>query len=131
VIGRARGRIGARASRSDRGQAAVELALVLPVLLLFLIALLQTAFVARDQVLVQDAARAAVREASVGADEARVRDAARRALGDVEVDVQRSGGVGDPVTVVVHYRDHTNLPLVGPLYPDVMLHAKATMSAER
>ena len=128
---RARGRRVARAPRADHGQAAVELALVLPVLLLFVIALLQTAFVARDQVLVQDAARAAVREASVGAGEARVRDAARRALGDVQVEVHRSGGVGDPVTVIVHYREHTNLPLVGPLYPDVTLHAKATMRAER
>ena len=130
MSGRARGR-GAVARRSDRGQAAVELALVLPVLLLFLIALLQTALVGRDQVLVQDAARAAVREASVGGSAERVRDAARRTLGDVSVEVHRTGGVGDPVTVVVHYRDHTDLPLVGPLYPDVVLHATATMRAER
>ncbi len=118
-------------ARSDRGQATVEFVLVLPVLILLLMALVQTALVARDQVLVQDAARAAVREASVGADDSRVRDAARRALGDVEVEVQRSGGIGDPVTVVVRYVDHTNLPLVGPVYPDVVLHAQATMRAER
>ena len=55
------------AARSDRGQATVELALVFPVLVLFLLALVQTALVARDAVLVQDAARAAVREASVDA----------------------------------------------------------------
>ena len=131
MTGPARGRRARAARRSDRGQAAVELALVLPVLLLFLVALLQTALVARDQVLVQDAARAAVREASVGASDARVRDAARRTLGNVEIEVRRSGGVGDPVTVVVRYLDHTNLPLVGPLYPDVVLHARATMRAER
>jgi len=51
----------------ERGQASVELALVLPVLILFLLGLVQTALVARDQVLLQDAARAAAREASVGA----------------------------------------------------------------
>ena len=127
----ARGRSASPSRRSDRGQAAVELALVLPVLLLFLIALFQTALVARDQVLVQDAARAAVREASVGGSDARVRDAARRTLGDVDIDVRRAGGVGEPVTVVVRYVDHTRLPLVGPLYPDVVLHARATMRAER
>ena len=77
----------------------------------------------RDEVLVQDAARAAVREASVGASPERIRDAARRTLGGVEVEVHRTGGVGDPVEVRVHYRDHTNLPLVGPLFPDVTLHA--------
>jgi hypothetical protein len=117
--------------RSDRGQATVELALVLPVLLLFLLALVQTALVARDQLLVQDAARAAVREVSVGADDGRVVDAARRTLGGVEVEVQRAGGVGEPVNVTVRYGDHTNLPLIGPLFPDVVLHATATMRAER
>ena len=55
-------------TRSERGQASVELALVLPVLVLFLLGLVQTALVARDQVLLQDAARAAAREASVGAE---------------------------------------------------------------
>jgi hypothetical protein len=131
VIGPVRDRSARAKARSDRGQATVELALVLPVLLLLLLALVQTALVARDQVLVQDAARAAVREASVGADASRVRDAARRTLGDVDVEVHRSGGIGDPVSVVVRYADHTRLPLVGPLYPDVVLHARATMRAER
>ena len=116
---------------SDRGQATVELALVLPVLVLFLLAVVQTALVARDAVLVQDAARAAVREASVDAGSDRVRDAARRTLGGVKVEVRRTGGVGDPVEVRVRYREHTNLPLVGPLFPDVTLTAHATMRAER
>jgi len=125
------GRSARSSARSDRGQATVELALVLPVLVLFLLALVQTALVARDAVLVQDAARAAVREASVDAGIGRVRDAARRTLGGVEVEVHRAGGVGEPVEVRVHYRAHTNLPLVGPLFPDVTLRARATMRAER
>ena len=126
-------RAGRRApdARSDLGQATVELALVLPVLVLFLLALVQTALVARDEVLVQDAARAAAREASVGSSGGRVRDAARRTLHGVEVGVHRAGGVGDPVEVTVRYREHTNLPLVGPLFPDITLRARATMRAER
>ena len=120
-----------RRGSASAGQATVELALVLPVLVLFLLALVQTALVARDAVLVQDAARAAVREAAVGASSGRVRDAARRTLDGVEVDVHRSGGVGEPVEVRVHYRDHTDLPLIGPLFPDVTLRARATMRAER
>jgi hypothetical protein len=131
VNGLVRGRRARADTRADRGQATVELALVLPVLVLFLLALVQTALVARDRLLVQDAARAAVREASVDAGAGRVVDAARRTLPGVEVEVHRSSGVGDPVVVVVRYRDHTNLPLVGPLYPDVSLHATATMRAER
>ena len=99
--------------------------------MLFLLALVQTALVARDEVLVQDAARAAAREASVDSGSRRVVDAARRTLGGASVQVRRSGGVGDPVAVVVRYRDHTNLPLIGPLFPDVVLTAHATMRAER
>jgi hypothetical protein len=121
----------ARPARAPRGQASVELALVLPVLVMLLLALVQTALVARDEVLVQDAARAAVREASVGASPERVRDAARRALPGVTVETERGRGVGDPVVVVVRYLDRTNLPLIGPLFPDVELHARATMRAER
>jgi Flp pilus assembly protein TadG len=131
VIGPVHGR-GMRArTRSDRGQATVELALVLPVLVLFLLALVQTALVARDELLVQDAAHAAAREASVDAGTDRIADAARRTLRGVDVEVHRSGRVGDPVEVVVQYRDHTNLPLVGPLFPDLSLRARATMRAER
>ena len=129
-IGRT-GRSARATARSDRGQATVELALVLPVLVLFLLALVQTALVARDAVLVQDAARAAVREAGVGAGAGRVRDAARRTLDGVEVEVRRAGGVGDPVEVRASYRERTDLPLVGPLFPDLTLHASATMRAER
>jgi Flp pilus assembly protein TadG len=131
VIGPFRRRGVRTAARSDRGQATVELALVLPVLVLFLLALVQTALVARDELLVQDAAHAAAREASVDAGPVRIADAARRTLGGVDVDVHRSGRVGDEVKVVVHYRDHTNLPLVGPLFPDLVLRASATMRAER
>ena len=119
------------AAQSDLGQATVELALVLPVLVLFLLALVQTALVARDAVLVQDAARAAAREASVGAASGRVRDAAGRTLGGVEVEVLRSGGVGEPVEVRVRYRERTSLPLVGPFFPDITLEARTTMRAER
>jgi TadE-like protein len=116
---------------SEQGQASVELALVLPVLILFLLGLVQTALVARDQVLLQDAARAAAREASVGADPSRVRDASRRSLAGVTVDVQRPGRVGEPVVVVARFHDRTDLPLVGRFFPDVDLTARATMRAEK
>jgi len=131
VTGRRRARTRGSVVRSEHGQAGVELALVLPVLVFLLLALVQTALVARDEVLLQDAARAAVREASVGASPGRVRDAARRSLGGVTVEVDRQGGVGDPVVVVASYEDHTNLPLIGPLFPDVELRARATMRAEQ
>ena len=55
----------------ERGQATVEFALLLPVLVLALLAVLQVAFVVRDQVAVVHAAREAARAASVDPDPGR------------------------------------------------------------
>ncbi len=52
-------------ARDDRGQATVELALVLPLVALVLAALVQAVVVARDQLLVVHAAREAARAAAV------------------------------------------------------------------
>jgi hypothetical protein len=122
-----------RPARGDRerGQATVELALVLPVIVMLLCMLFQIALVARDQVLVVHAARAAVREASVDAGEDRVRGAATHTLRGAEVEVHRGAAIGDPVTVDVTYVSKTDLPLVGALVPDVTLHATSTMRRER
>ena len=51
------------AGNDDAGQAAVEVALVLPFLALVLLLVVQTALVVRDQVLVVHAAREAARAA--------------------------------------------------------------------
>jgi hypothetical protein len=123
---------GARAgARSERGQATVELALVLPMFVLFLFALVQVSLVARDKVLIVHAARAAAREASVDAGADRVRAAATHALPGARVEVKRRGGVGDPVDVAVTYVSKTDLPLIGALVPDVTLHSRVSMRIER
>ena len=54
-----------RHARPDDGQAAVELALVLPAVVLLLLALVQFALIGRDELLVVHAAREAARAASV------------------------------------------------------------------
>ena len=125
-------RRGARGgAHSDAGQATVELALILPVVVLLLMAVFQVAVVARDQVLTVHAARAAVREAAVDAGSGRVQAAARDVLAGAEVDVAARGDIGEPIAVVVHYRSRTNLPLVGALFPDPQLTARAVMRRER
>jgi Flp pilus assembly protein TadG len=117
--------------RSERGQATVEFALVLPVLVLLLMLVFQVALVARDQVLTVQAARAAAREAAVGADTARVNGAARATLRGAEVSVTSRGAIGEPVVVQVRYRSHTDLPLIGPLVPDPQLTVRAVMRREK
>ena len=121
----------ARARPDHAGQSTVEFALVLPLIFGLLVLVFQVALVARDEVLVTHAARAAVREASVTADAARVVAAARRSLARADVRVARRGAVGEPVEVDVSYVSITDLPIVGALLPDLTLHAHAVMRVER
>lgn len=117
----------------DEGQAATELALVLPLLLLLALLLVQVALVARDQILVVHAAREAVREAAVDPRPASVRGAALRASGlkngDLGTEVTQGGG-SSIVTVRVQYRSPTDVVLIGPLLPDIVVGAKAAMRSE-
>jgi Flp pilus assembly protein TadG len=120
-----------RACPRERGQATVEFALVLPLIVFGLLAILQVGLVVRDQVAVVHAAREAARAASVDPDPGRARAAARRVLAGAEVHVGSRPGVGKPITVEVTYHDRTNVPLVGALFPDLDLHAAAVMRVER
>lgn len=124
--------------RDDQGQAATELALVVPLVLLLLLAAVQVTLVARDHILVVHAARVAAREAALvdgnSNDEANVRFAASHAGGLKPTRVRTETsyqGWADMVTVELTYRSPTDVPLVGPLFPDVEVRAKATMRLER
>ena len=120
--------------REDLGQATVELALVLPVLVVLAMALVQVGLVARTTVLVQHAAREGARVAAVGGSIREVEDAVIGSSGllltDTDTDVERIVE-GDLVTVTVRYLARTDAPLVGPLLPDVVLSATVSMRRER
>ena len=120
-----------RCARPDVGQSTVEFALVLPLFFALLVLVFQVALIARDEIVVTHAARAAVREATVTRDPARVAAAATRALPGAAVRVVARGPVGAPVEVEVTYVARTDLPLVGVLLPDLTLHARAEMQVER
>lgn len=121
--------------RRERGSAAVELALVLPLALLVALALIQVGLFARDAAVVALAAREGSREAAVNTDDASVREAALRSgnlpAERTEVEVERTGSVGDPVSVRVRYQAPLVVPFVEWLFPrDVRLTAEATMRQE-
>ncbi len=122
-------------SRRDRGQSTVELALVLPVVVMLALAVVQVGLVVRDQIRVVHAAREGARAAAVSAEEQVAAAAVERnggLSGDrVSVSTRGRGVVGSDVTVVVEYRAPTDLPLVGPLVPDLVLTARATMRVEQ
>jgi hypothetical protein len=121
-------------TRSERGQAAVELALCLPLLAALALLVVQVGLLARDQIVVTHAAREAAREAAVSPGRAAPRRAVlastRLAPDRLEVDVHRRGRPGDRVRVTVRYRARTDVPLVGALVPDVGLSASAAMRVE-
>jgi Flp pilus assembly protein TadG len=112
----------------------VELALLLPLVVLLLLAILQVSLLARDVVLVTHAAREAARAAATDADPAAAADAARASAGldphRLSVEVSGRDGPGSRVRVVVVYRAVTDVPIVGALLGDRTISASATMRVE-
>lgn len=123
-----------RRAGTDGGQAAVELALVLPLVALLLLLVVQVGLVVRAQVLVIHGAREGARAAAVEAAPGAARDAveAGTGLGGDRLDVEVSGrdGPGSRVTVEVRYRAPTDVPLVGGLVGDVTVTGRASMRVE-
>ena len=117
----------------ERGQAAVELALVLPLVMVLFLGLVQVGLVVRDDVLLVHAAREAARRAAVDRADGAPRTAALVGSGlsgsRLEVQARRDEAAGT-VTETLRYRSPTELPLIGPLLPDVTLTAKTTMREE-
>lgn len=121
-----------RERAGDDGQATVELALLLPFLVVLLMCIVQTALVARDAVLVSHAARVGARIAAVEPSMDAVRSAVRSAasLEPHRMQVERRVE-GELVRVTVSYRSPTEVPLVGALIGDVNLSESAAMPDER
>jgi TadE-like protein len=115
----------------ERGQATVEFAFLLPLVVLAALAVIQVGLVVRDQMGVVHAAREAARAASVDRDPGAPVAAAHRTLPGAQVSVGARPHVGGEITINVTYHSVTNLPLVGALFPDPDLHASATMRVER
>ena len=121
--------------QGSEGQAAVELALALPLVALLLLTLVQLGLLVRDQILVVHAAREGVRQAAVDPSA----DAARRAAAGssglatdrMQVSMTDRGAPGTHVRVTVTYRAPTDVPLVGAAIGDVEMHASATMRVEK
>ncbi len=95
--------------RNRRGQAIVELALILPVFLLLLVAMLEFGLVMHDYITVAEAARAGARAAAVRKDDATIKAAAKNAAPGIPLEDRHitigpaSRTAGTAVTVQVVY----------------------------
>ncbi|MDQ3877170.1 MAG: pilus assembly protein [Actinomycetota bacterium] len=120
--------------RNDTGQATLELALCLPIVLLLAAALVQTGGIMSDQVRLWHAARDAARIAVVDPDAGDVADAAEDAgLHPLQVTVSPAPALraaGNPLTVSLRYHPVAGVPLVGNLLDGFTLSASATMRIE-
>lgn len=118
--------------RADRGQATVELALALPVVLLALALVVQVALLARDRVAVVHATRAAARAAVVDPTVGAATRAARSAGGPLSgASVQLDGdpSTGGLLGVTVTARP-TAVPLVGHVVAGVRLQERLVVLVE-
>jgi len=120
----------------DRGSAAVEFALVMPLVFVVTLGLVQIGLLVRDRALVEAAARAGARAAALQPDDAAAHDAAVGAAPGVdpsalEVSVTRASGRGAPVNVDVTYDDPVRVPFIGWLVgASVRIQASAVMRQE-
>jgi hypothetical protein len=123
------------AATREEGQATVELALALPLVVTLALLVAQVAVLARDELLVVHAARVAAREAAVDPRPAAVHEAAVRSAPALKPDglsteTSHQGWQPTMVIVSVTYRAPTDVPIVGRLLPDIRLEAKAAMRDE-
>ena len=114
----------------------VEFALLLPILLVLLLALVQVGVLAKDRLLLSAASRAGVREAAIVDSETAARDAAVRAAPGLDPSrlgftIERTGLRGGPVTVSLSYDIPVSGLLAGWLLPPVVtLESSATARQE-
>jgi hypothetical protein len=120
-------------SDTQRGSATVELALLVPLILVLLALLVEVAVVARVQIELVGAAREGARVAATTPDPAQALAAARHALGErgseARVSVHRPHVVGQSAEVKIALAYRIGLPLLGGFA--VPLSARAVMRVER
>jgi hypothetical protein len=127
-------------SGGSGGQATVEAALALPVVLIALLVVVQVGIVVRDVLALDLAAREGARAGAVAATDAAVRDAVLTSAGPLDasaisIDVappleDRRRGV--PLSVSLRYPERLRVPLVDRMASTVLeLRASATMRLER
>jgi len=120
---------------SERGTAAVEFALVLPLVMVVALALVQTGLLVRDRLLVEAAARAGARAAAIQEDPSAIRSAALAAApsldeGGVDLAVTRAGARGEPVTVSIRYVASVRVPFVDWLFGDSISMTTSTIARQ-
>ncbi len=119
----------------ERGQAAVEFVLCLPIVALGLGVLIEIGLLVGDHVRLWHAARESARIAIVDSDPDEIEGAAELGgLSPLTVEVEpkfADRGTGEPLTVTLSYKPSGRLPLIGDLIGSRTLTSSATMRIEQ
>ena len=118
-----------RTGSSQAGQATVEFALALPIVLIVLLGMTQVGVAIRNELAVELAAREGARAASVSASPQSAASAAAAAAVDLPIAV-RIDVTATTVTVTVTYVDPTDVPIIGQFIGPSTHQATATMALE-
>lgn len=119
----------ARRGRSTSGQAAVEFALVLPVVVVMAFGLVVVGVAVRNELAVELAAREGARAASVSASPATAAAAAATRAVHLPIDVVTTSAA-TTVTVTVTYLDAVDVAIIGSLLGPITHSASVTMAIE-
>jgi Flp pilus assembly protein TadG len=111
------------------GQAAVEFAIVIPVMLVAVLGIVQVGLAFRNELAVQLAAREGARAAAVTTDSAGAASAAAARAVGLPVEVETAIGDGQ-VTVTATYVDDTDVAIIGAFIGPVTHTASVTMTME-
>lgn len=117
-------------THSDRGQAAVEFAVALPLVVVLLLGVIQVMLVARDQIALELAARDGARAASVAADPASAAERGARAATTLRPLTVATSVDPQHVTVSVGHTNTTGVPLIGVVIGSVDLSADVTLARD-
>jgi hypothetical protein len=121
----------------DHGQATLEAALAMPIVLIALLLIVQVGIVVRDALALDQAAREGVRAMAITASPDDARSAVRRSAGPLDADriateVSPASKRGDPVDVDLAYTEELRIPIVSKIVAlHLPLKAQATMRLER
>lgn len=118
-----------RADR-DRGQAAVEFAIALPLVVMLVFGVIQVTIVVRDQLAIELAARDGARAAAASATPASAATAAALSATALRPIHTSTSASATTVTVTVRHTTRSRLPLLGLVVRDVELEASVTMVRE-
>lgn len=117
-------------AHSDRGQAAVEFAIALPLVVVLVLGVVQVAVIVRDQLALELAARDGARAAAVSASPASAAAAAADAATDLDPIATTTEVGASNVTVTVRHTTRSRVPLLGVVIGDIDLDATVTMRRE-